>query len=322
MRGSASYQAQRVFHESGINKIGTSKHQAKEIVRKEFDKAGVASTWHRMGKAIGIHSYKTADSYRAVWRNVLEFSKSEFAEKDIEKISGVHVQAFLEKKIEDGVAHATFQQYAAALEKLETALTLYSVRSGRQQEYDFAKGIGAARQMAKGNLTKFTGSRAYQRPGDLIEEMKQSTFRLASKMQLEGGGRINEVNYVQAGQLAGVKYDKLSGVDKGQVSIKGKGGKVNIMQLSVKTYKELKAEVSQKGCFRIEKDAYRKELRAASARSEQKYQGSHGLRWNFAQNRFQEVQRLASLTYEQAMNVVSSEMGHIRADITEHYLRG
>lgn len=47
--------------------------------------------------------------------------------------------------------------------------------------------------------------------------------------------------------------------------------------------------------------------------------GAHGLRHTYAQERMSELQR--SLLYEQALKVVSLEMGHIRAEITEVYLR-
>lgn len=47
--------------------------------------------------------------------------------------------------------------------------------------------------------------------------------------------------------------------------------------------------------------------------------GAHGLRHSYAQERMNELQR--SLPYEQALKVVSLEMGHIRAEITEVYLR-
>lgn len=47
--------------------------------------------------------------------------------------------------------------------------------------------------------------------------------------------------------------------------------------------------------------------------------GAHGLRHSYAQERMNELQR--TLPYEQALKVVSLEMGHIRAEITEVYLR-
>lgn len=66
--------------------------------------------------------------------------------------------------------------------------------------------------------------------------------------------------------------------------------------------------------------AYREEIRQACQQLGEEYHGSHGFRWDYAQARFQEVQA-AGLTYNEALSQVSSEMGHERADITEHYLR-
>ena len=55
-------------------------------------------------------------------------------------------------------------------------------------------------------------------------------------------------------------------------------------------------------------------------KSDQKYNGSHGLRWNFAQNRMDYHMTHGGLTYEAGLVAVSDEMGHVRGDITEHYL--
>lgn len=57
----------------------------------------------------------------------------------------------------------------------------------------------------------------------------------------------------------------------------------------------------------------------ASNRSLNWSAGAHGLRHSYAQERMNELQR--TLPYEQALKVVSLEMGHIRAEITEVYLR-
>ena len=110
MRGSTVYQVQQVFE--AVNEIGHSKHQAKESARGQG-----AKTWHQIGKQIGIYSYGTADAYRDVWRSCLEFSKENLGNKDIEKLSGAAVRAFLDSKIDEGIAHSTFGQYSAACEK-------------------------------------------------------------------------------------------------------------------------------------------------------------------------------------------------------------
>ena len=48
--------------------------------------------------------------------------------------------------------------------------------------------------------------------------------------------------------------------------------------------------------------------------------GIHGLRHNYAQERMDELQG-SSFTYDDALTIVSQEMGHFRGDITETYLR-
>lgn len=48
--------------------------------------------------------------------------------------------------------------------------------------------------------------------------------------------------------------------------------------------------------------------------------GAHGLRHSYAQERIDELQR-SGANREHALEVVSQEMGHFRADITETYLR-
>ena len=69
----------------------------------------------------------------------------------------------------------------------------------------------------------------------------------------------------------------------------------------------------------FDKNEYREILKDAAEKTEQDYTGSHGLRWNFAVDRMEELQG-TDMTYEERLQVVSWEMGHERADITEHYL--
>lgn len=315
MRGSIRWQADQIFHESGIKQIGESKHQAKDVARKSG-----AVGWHATGKALGIHSYATADSYRAVWRQVLTHAKEQFGMKDIERLTSEHITSFLSSKIDDGVARATFAQYAAALEKLETSLNMYSYKFNRGNSYDFSAAIAEVRSEAK-DLEKFDGSRAYEDPRALIGALANPDFRLAATMQLESGGRVREVSLIREPQLRGIMKDEITGNDRGVVSVKVKGGKMVDLSISPGAYKALSNRISSgEGIFKISAGSYRRALERTAVAMDQDYQGSHGLRWCFAQERFGEVQR-AGRCYEEALSIVSREMGHERADITKHYLR-
>lgn len=108
-------------------------------------------------------------------------------------------------------------------------------------------------------------------------------------------------------------------MNKGWIYVKGKGGKEREVGVSLDTYALLQAIVIH-GRFEFNKDSYRKALSKAAQVTDQEYQGSHGLRWSWAQDRHKVLQK-SGLTYEQTLTRISQEMGHERGDITEHYLR-
>jgi integrase len=58
----------------------------------------------------------------------------------------------------------------------------------------------------------------------------------------------------------------------------------------------------------------------ASLRTLDRSNGAHGLRHSYAQDRMEEIQQ-QGIFYEEALGIVSNEMGHFRSRITEVYLR-
>ena len=321
MRGSVKWQVQEIFKRSGINRIGTSKHSAKTHARSCLNADGKAATWHNLGKKIGIYSYATADAYREVWRQVLNFAKSEFKVRDIEKLQGKHVQAYLESRIADNIAHATFLKEAAACEKLETALNGYAGRRQTLNSYAFSQNIKDARSDADTMLRRFDGSRAYAAPGRLVAAVKNPTHRLVARMQYESGARISECNYLKQENLRGILRDPVTGATKGVIHVtKAKGGLNGEKYLLPATYRKLEDKIKASGRFKFDRDRYRGSLKDAAKATGQYYNASHGLRWNFARKRFQTIQQ-SGYSYEKAMAVVSFELMHQRADITKHYLK-
>lgn len=311
MQGSTNHQVQRLFQT--INEIGSKKHESKELARAEG-----AKTWAEIGKKLGIHSYATADAYRSVWRNCADFAKVHLGIRDIEKLTGEAVGAFLQSKVNAGVAHSTFMQYAAACEKLETTLNRYAAENNSGHVYDFKEGMQPARNAAK-KLARFRGSRAYADPDRIVAGIRNEQHSLAASLQHEGGCRVKEASHITRDQLRGLRADEHTGRMKGYFEVKGKGGKIRDIGVSPATYDRLGAAVADKR-FEFNKDKYRYDLKRSACRSGQAYEGSHGLRWSFAQERHSELQQYG-LTYEQSLSEISAEMGHDRADITTHYLR-
>ncbi len=305
MRGNINYQVHEVFKQ--IICFGESKHQAKELAR-----ANGAKTWHEVGKQINVYSYKSADQYRDIAKELMSYAKKEFNVQDIEKISSEHIQSYLESKIADGIKYSTFQKYAAALEKLEVALNKYAQDRQTNNKYNFD--IKAVRKQASEVLEKTQVTRAYENPKSLIENIPNGDYKIIAQAQYEGGFRVSELNRMSQKNFIG---------DNTFFVISGKGGKDREVALSRETYNSLKALLDKAGSdnkFKFDMDKYRETLKESAARTNQEYTGSHGLRWNFAQEKFMYLQKQGK-TYEESLQTVSNLLGHERPDITEHYLR-
>lgn len=316
MRGGTGYQITKIFNDSGILNIGKSKHEAKALARE----AG-AKTWSDLGKTLNIYSYNTAEGYKDVWHLFAKFIKAEFKVKDVEKITPEHVQAFLESRISSGIARATLQKEAAALAKFENALNLYSSKFSTGNHYDFRKTIRATVKEALRDMPKADPHRAYVMPDRMIKAIADEKHRIAAQSQYIGGARIHEISLIKPEQLMGIIYDDLAGEKYGKIKIRGKGGKIRELILRAATYSKIEAIIQAEGEFSIDKNQYRADLRQACHECGIKYNASHGLRWNFAQDRMEHLQSRQAKSYEESLRIVSKDLGHQRADITEHYLR-
>jgi len=319
MRGSTERQVEALFRCSGINQIGESKAEAMESARNELIESGQSADSASVASAVGIFSLGTAETYTEKWQELATAVRESEGIRDIEQISAQHVQQFLENKIELGVSYSHFQGYASAFGKLESALNGYSERFEKGNEYNFRGSINSLRDEARMELPRFEGTRNYSDPGQLVGNITNDEHRLVASIQHESGMRVAEASSIQASQLRGLSTDALTGKEVGQIDFIGKGGRENVGQVSVETYRDLERHISESGSLNVGADPYRESLKSSAEATNQEYNGSHGLRWNYAQERFSELQS-RGYSYEKCLGQVSSEMGHNRIAITEHYL--
>jgi len=310
MRGSPIYQASQLVKLLSV--FGTSKHRAKKAART----AG-AKTWHEVGQHLGIHSFSTANLYRSVWIEALRYGKETFAVQDITKLSSEIVSSFLDAKISDGLRYGSFNTYCSALEKLSVGLNKWEHQQGKNANYDWTAEIQAAKIEARDVLDRSVETRAYQDPVGLIKAISDPLYRTIAAAQYDIGARISELDHVQPEQFLENKRFEI---------IKGKGGKDRISEFrQSKPYENYRLLVIENinpnyEKFTFSRNQYRLAIKAAADKSGQKYTGSHGLRWNYAQERFRALQQ-SGRTREEALVQVAHEMGHNRGDITERYLR-
>lgn len=268
-----------------------------------------------------VSSYKTMESYRNVWNNFFNYLLEHWELKDCEKLEAYHVEAYMNYKIEYYPSKQYIQKISAALGKLEMALVYFTKQKyGTPKQYDFSirqQIVDTARDYEL--LVNNYHNRAYKNPEMLISTLNSYMHRLAASIEYEGGARIEACSLIKNNQLLGFVEDEVTGIKKGKIFTKEKGGKEGPIYISVETYRELNSYISQYEVFKINRQKYYLELRKVCQALKSSSEGTHGLRWNFAQRRLSEYIKYG-YTYEQSLQAVSWEMKHNRASITEHYL--
>lgn len=317
MRGKMDMQVNHLFNDSGIFTPGESKHDMKEDLRSDMAADGQKTTWHDFGQNLTICSYKTAENYKDVWHQCANWAKDNMGMKNLENFNGDIGSKWLETKIDQGVSLNTFRQYASAIEKLGVALEMYNGK-----EYDLK--LDDVRSLGNEKLEMPEGTRAYDNPAAIVDALSGRSELIAS-LQYTGGFRISEVATLQAENLKG---DNIVGIDN------TKGGKYREIQLSPQLYSKLESYLEENngrfcpaGPGEVERvgTEFREDLKIAAAATGQAYTGSHGLRWNYAQETYSSLiageDGKAPMTPEQSLKETSMRMGHMRSDVTLHYTR-
>jgi hypothetical protein len=268
-----------------------------------------------------VSSYQTMASYRSIWNNFFHYLREHWRLNNCENIEGNHVAAYMDYKIEYYPSKQYLEKISAAMGKLQVALKQYTHdKYGKSKAYDFSvrqKILNSARNLKQ--VSNNHHNRAYNDPQSIIDNLSSPSHQLAATMQIEGGTRLEGVGLIKKEQLKGYKIDSVTSKKVGVIETKEKGGKVGDVYISVKSYEALENHIREYGTFRFSKQKYMQDIRAACEHLNIQADGSHGFRWNFAQNRLFEYAQ-AGYTYEQSLQLVSNEMKHNRASITEHYL--
>ena len=214
-----------------------------------------------------------------------------------------------------------FSVIRTTLGKLEIALKLFAKNIYNEtREYNFSIRqtlLDEARDLTY--VVNNYHNRAYNNPELLIFHLQNSLHKLAAKIQLESGARIEGVALIKSEQLLGTKLDSITNMTKGIIFTKEKGGKVGEVLVSLETYNELQNYFSNNPKFKINRQAYYEDIKQSALISNENPEASHGLRWNFAKRRMFQYAK-ANYSYVDSLQEVSYETKHNRASITKHYL--
>jgi len=303
MRGSIYYQTSllvKLVFESGTKKVDRKD--------KNNDK-------HQI-----VASYNTMDTYRKTWNDLGFYIFEVFEIRDFEKLEPAHIEKFMYEKIFSVISHQYLQRVSSSLGKLELALNKFAKQQNRNKTYDFSSRKNIVK-IAKDSVLTVDNyrDRAYDNPATIINLLhNDEKFKLAASIQLTGGARAEGVTLIKREQLTGIKIDEITGKKMGVIITAEKGGKVGRVHMSPEAYGHLSQIIEREEIFKINYRRYATAIQNTCRILNIKCEGTHGLRWNFAQRRIIEYLD-AGYSHDESLQMVSYEMKHERPDITTHY---
>jgi hypothetical protein len=289
----------------------------------------------------GIRSFNTWKTYKYEAHRFVSFMQ-EMGITDL--LDTVSVQDCMQQYLENRLAHyvqmkrsrQTMETTLSALGKFEYAFNQYLKQhfpeSHRLATENTRMGLYAKSKQQLRKSSKIFDNRAYPDPIALIEAMGDGTHQLQASLQYEGGLRAEGVgapsnqrlkNPLASDGLRGIGIDPVTGLQVGIVASVEKGGKETEHYVSVATYRKLEEHIARHGKLESNYFIYAEAINRAAKSTDQHAtgRGSHGLKHNFAQERYQECIK-HGMTHEQALQQTSLETSHFRLRETLTYTRG
>ena len=261
-------------------------------------------------------SFKTAREYAGVWYQLASYVRESFGINKITDIRAEHIESFIEQKAE--LSPKSLKNISAAIGKLENVI---EQKLGIEVDFgsrEHLSGRWLANKIAS-EMNHSSTRGAYENPQALVENLSSPTHQLVAELQLQGGFRIHEVVKIREDSFK--SWINFCGQECWGITVKGKGGYERTVEVPFDLWTRAKDHVEQFGKITFDYKDYLNDLRQSAWETGQPYQGSHGLRYNFAQEKYDEL--IANgLGHNEALKEVSEALGHHRPEITMHYLGG
>lgn len=290
---------------SGMQEISSDTHRGDET-RMAIEQG--FSGRHEIAAQTGIHNSLTYSRYKSVWRDYLNYCKTEGGYgKDPRTYGPETVTDYMQHRIEGGCSANTLMSIGSAMGKWAAACDR---AYGGTRFQEWAKPIAEARALGRQvcpHLDQET--RAFKAPQAVIAAMTDPRAQLAATIQLTTGLRSMNVTRLQLNP-------------DGSLFVRSKAGyTAPHFAISPKISAELREMADSTGKVNlIPYKAYIAQIQAACAATGEKYTGSHAFRHNYARNRFNEL-RQGGMSVDRAKLQVSEELFHHRLDIMDKYLR-
>lgn len=282
-------------------------------------------------QALGeLSSVRTAANYQNALKQVAEWVKAEYRDGrgpgDLKSMTPADAVAYLEQRGQ-AVGQSQLDQERQAIQMMQQRLTeqlgptkrLIVIRSERDEALE-------SRAYSRWQINEIA---AHQTPHNA----------LSTQIAAAAGLRAHELLTLSTAQERPAderpaREEKFAIRDGERYTVVGKGGLCREVMIPRELAQQLEAlrhaepqRVTDRGVHYTAHyaigggNAWSASFTRASGRALEWSTGAHGVRHTYAQERMSELQLAAGLSYHDALEVVSQEMGHFRPDITEVYLR-
>lgn len=300
MIGSFQYQANRIWYQiDGIT-------QSKKEFRENSEHKG--QNGHQVSEF--VHSTRSKKEIINRAKELGKYVHENFNNKDMQGITNEMIKAYIQSKIDKGLKYRSISTYISQLEKIQVGLSKMKVNRPWHENLFDRKGLIEARKMAKKYAPRSVHrNRSYSNPYD-IKKYISIRSKIALELQLEVGVRVREARVING----------LRVLSDNKIKVIGKGGYRRTFKISSDLYLRVNNFIKQKGSYYLTYNQYYYDLKKAVKLSGQKWNATHGLRYNYVQR---EIEKLVKrgMSYDEALLRVSYEIGHHRKEITRHYQR-
>ena len=319
------------------NRFPASMHSQTEAVFHSVRSIGKS----KMETIHGIRSFGTLDLYKGHAHNFVNILELNGRTSILDTLSVQNDMAeFLEERlayyVEKKRSRQTMETILSALGKFEYAINHYieihALDIPRLETEQLRMEFYARSRKLLRKSSKIFDNRAYPDPIRLIGAITDGTFQLQASLQYEGGLRTEGVgapsnrrlkNPLTNEGLRGIGKDPVTASPVGVVASVEKGGKETEHFVSVSTYRRLEEYLDRHQKLESDYFAYVEAINLAAKVTGQYApgRGSHGLKHNFAQERYLECIK-HGMNHEQALQQTSLETSHFRLRETLTYTRG
>lgn len=296
--GRASSKSATNYFSKAMNGQGQSKVESKNT-------SGLISQRSGHNKSDKVHSINTMKSFRNVTSQYTQFLKDKFGSIK-GNLNTTTATRWLGDKLknDEEFKGSSANTYISQLGNLQIAAD----KLGNKCDIDLKEIAGNLRDSGY-DLGKSATDRSFADANSLVSEMQNSQYAISASLQIEAGMRVDDA----------INSTKWQINQDNTITIHGSKNGLNYTTRELNQELVSRAIEAKEQGYKASYTSYSTDLKEVANNQNQAWQGTHGLRYDYAQSRFSELQQ-QGCSYKESLANVSLEMGHSRIEITLHYL--